>query len=294
MVHLFQSFAWILWDPPRYAFTVPLIQRDVAWYGIFFASGFIFGFFILIYLFESALSHLKDPKSLRQQAIALTDRVTWLVVLGTLVGARLGHVFLYDWPLYQNDWLAILKVWEGGLASHGGTVGIIAALWFFARSIRKQYPELTFVRLLDLLAIPAALAGTLIRVGNFFNQEILGSETTVPWAVVFGHPYDGGPVSPRHPVQLYEAACYFGIFILLFSLWRSTRGRLKEGLLIGLFMISVFGARFLMEFFKNPQSRVLDETFLSAGQLLSLPFILFGGLLLLRALRSKDLKGLVK
>lgn len=279
------SLAWIHWDPPRFAFTIPLINRDIAWYGVFFSLGFILGFFILIPLFEALLApfNSKGRKSIRQEAIALTDRITWFVVLGTLFGARLGHVLFYDWPRYERNLLGILKVWEGGLASHGGTIGILIAIGFYVRSVRNQYPQLTFTTVLDLLCIPTALAGAFIRIGNFFNQEILGPVTSQPWGIVFGHPYEGGPALPRHPAQLYEAMAYFVIFGILSFLWISRRDKLKRGFLIGIFMISIFGARFLIEFVKTPQSLVLDESILSAGQLLSLPFILLGCFFLFRA-----------
>lgn len=212
----------------------------------------------------------------KELSIYLADRLTWFVIGGTLIGSRLGHVFFYEWPKYQANPIDIFKVWEGGLASHGGTVGIMIALALYLKLIVRKFPEFTFVGLLDILAIPTAMAAIWIRIGNFFNQEILGPVTTVPWAVVFGHPYDGSAVLPRHPAQLYEAAAYLVTFCFLFLLWKRKGNSLKEGTIIGLFMILVFGSRFLIEFLKSPQSLMIDETFLTTGQILSIPFVILG------------------
>ncbi len=357
-----QLIAWIHWDPPRFAFMVPIIERPVAWYGICFAFGFTLGFFLIIPIFkrkllqnkkilerdianwpllvtdlkkgigknnsqmiaifnklsDKAQGNIKNfkikqepdeylkreilqvlssvmidsklqftrpqienlfPKaipSVKDLSVFLTDRMTWFVLAGTIVGARLGHVFLYDWPRYQNNPLEIFKIWEGGLASHGGTVGIMIALFVFLKMIHKRFPEFTFVNLLDILCIPTAMAAIWIRIGNFFNQEILGPVTTVPWAIVFGHPYDGSSPLPRHPTQLYEAGAYLLTFVFLYTLWKKSAEKLREGTLIGLFMICVFGSRFLIEFLKTPQSVMIDESFLSTGQYLSIPFIILG------------------
>ena len=194
----------------------------------------------------------KGIHTLRDLALFLSDRITWFIVLGTLVGARLGHILFYEWPKYQKHPLDILKVWEGGLASHGAAIGIMLALFVFQRIIRKNFPELTFVTLLDILAIPTAIAAVWIRIGNFINQEIVGPVTTLPWAVVFGNPVEGRPGLPRHPTQLYEAATYLLTFLLLYFLWKRREAELKRGTLIGLFMICVFGSRFLLSLSKTP------------------------------------------
>lgn len=366
MTHFHYFLAWIHWDPPRFAFTVPYIDRPVAWYGIFFALGFILGFLLIIPIFKNKLlqskkilerdiaswpllisdlkkgigkseghlfsiykrlsvkaqeavkglkikqepdeslkaeilqvlsasmidsqlqlsrSHIENlfPKAIntvRELAVFLTDRMTWFVVAGTIIGARLGHVFLYDWPRYQKNPLEIFKIWEGGLASHGGTIGIMIALFVFLKINQKRFPEFTFIDLLDILCIPTAMAAFWIRIGNFFNQEILGPVTTVPWAVVFGHPYDGSPPIPRHPTPLYEAGAYLFTFVFLYALWKRKGEQLKRGMLIGLFMLCIFGSRFVIEFLKSPQSMMIDESFLSTGQYLSIPFVIMGLVLL--------------
>lgn len=255
----------------------------MAWYGFFFATGFLLGFFILLPIFQKKLSEKKilPEKEIRELSLFLMDKLTWFVVAGTVIGARLGHVFFYEWPRYASNPIDIFKIWEGGLASHGGTIGVIVAIWLYQKSIRNKFPELSFLTLLDCLSIPTALTGTFIRIGNFFNQEITGPETSVPWAVIFGNPMEWSRVVPRHPSQLYEALAYFLIFLGLITLWRKRGSSLQEGTVFGLFMVSVFGSRFLLEFFKSPTSLMIDESFLYTGQYLSLPFILLGLLMLL-------------
>lgn len=271
------SLAWLYWDPPKEAFTIPFINLAVAWYGILFAGGFVLGYFILLPMLRRKFN---DPEGTLSASFA--DRITWFIVLGTVIGARLGHVLFYDWPYYsQNPW-EILMIRNGGLASHGGTLGVIVGLMLFMRWNKKRYPPLSFVQLMDLLVVPTAMAVMFIRLGNFFNQEILGNVTTVPWAIVFGHPADGTPPEPRHPAQLYEAFAYLATFIILYTLWKKWGEQLKPGILSGLFFIFVFGSRFLIEYVKAPQISWLDESGLQMGQLLSIPFVLFGvGLLCL-------------
>lgn len=218
----------------------------------------------------------KGLLTLKEISVFLTDRLTWFVVTGTVVGARLGHVFFYEWPRYQQNPLDIIKVWEGGLASHGGTLGVMLALFFYQRSIREKFPEFNFVCLLDILCVPTAMTAVWIRIGNFMNQEIVGPVTTVPWAVVFAQPLEGEGGLPRHPTQLYEALCYLVTFVILYTLWNKKRDQLKPGVLVGLFMILVFGSRFLVEFVKVSKGLMIDESLLLTGQYLSLPFIALG------------------
>lgn len=225
---------------------------------------------------------------LKEISFKYADGLMWWIVFGTIIGARLGHVFFYEWPYYQNNPLSIFKVWEGGLASHGGTLGVLLALYLYSRWTREKFPELNFLTLADLMCIPTAFAAVFIRIGNFVNQEILGTPSNLPWAVVFGHPIDGGPIIPRHPVQLYEAVAYFFTFVLLLTIWKVKKGVWAQGLMIGLLFICIFGSRFLLEFFKAPQaSSVMDESFLQMGQLLSVPFILLGIGLLIVSQRRK-------
>jgi prolipoprotein diacylglyceryl transferase len=218
----------------------------------------------------------KAIASAKEHGYLLADRLTWYVIAGTLIGARLGHVFFYEWPFYAANPIDIIKIWEGGLASHGGALGVILALFWFQIKVQKEFPEITFVSLLDMVSIPTALTACFIRIGNFFNQEILGPETEVPWGVVFGHPMDGTSPVPRHPSQLYEAAAYLITFCILYKLWRKWGNQLSVGMFSGLFFTFIFGSRFCIEFLKTPQSMFIDESFLQVGQYLSIPFIVFG------------------
>lgn len=344
--------AWLYFNPERVVFTVPIIDRPVVWYGLWFVSGFIVGYFMLIPMFQKILktskqlsardisswpaliSALKNnnnpitlklhrniqrsimttqktpelplqttilnainatqldraqleemfPKaifSIRQLSSLLVDKLTWFIVGGTLIGARLGHVFFYDWPRYEQNPLSIVKIWEGGLASHGGGIGVIIGLFLYYRLVLKKFPEIKFLNLLDVICIPTALVGCFIRIGNFVNQEILGTPTSVPWAVIFGDPMDGSHLVPRHPVQLYEAGAYLLLFFFLMYLWKKTKAFIHPGLICGLFFIILFTSRFFLEFYKAPQSIIMDENFLQTGQYLSLPYIAFGVFLIL-------------
>ena len=184
------------------------------------------------------------------------------------MGARLGHCFFYDPMFYLANPLKIFAVWEGGLASHGGGLGAIIALWFGTRKYKME-----FLWLIDRLIVPTALFGFLVRMGNFMNSEIIGVPTDVSWAIVFSRVDE----LPRHPAQLYEAFSYLAIFILLFSIYKLSKAKVKVGLMFGLFLTLVFSARFLIEFVKIKQADY-DTSFLmmSTGQALSIPFLLVG------------------
>lgn len=255
-------------DPDRNAFILPIINHPIAWYGILFALGFFFSYLIV-------RACLTDRLKSKEDATLLTDKLTLYTVIGAIVGARLFEVFFYAWPYYQEHPIDILKVWEGGLASHGGAIGVVVAIVYFYYSNRKRYPRVTFLSTLDYACIGGAITGCLIRIGNFINQEILGTVTTVPWAVVFLHPVDDLPVAPRHPVQLYESLFYFIVFISLFVTWKKMKGKMQDGRIAGLFFTLLFGFRFFIEWVKESQG-LQDTLFLSMGQILSVPLTLFG------------------
>jgi prolipoprotein diacylglyceryl transferase len=285
----FQNFSlsWVYWNPSRDAFTIPLLNHPVRWYGICFALGFIIGYWIFFILIHKKLSDSKTEHA-KETATILTEKLLWYVIGGAVIGARLGHVFFYEWPRYSQNLWDIFKIWEGGLASHGGTLGILIALCFYKKFVLKNFKEIHYINLLDMLCIPVAFgAGFCIRIGNFINQEILGTETLMPWGVIFGSPADGSPMVPRHPVQLYEALAGLVTFIILFSIWKINSGQVKRGVISGLFFILIFGSRFVFEYFKLPSSLMIDESWLQTGQILSIPCIVVGILLIIFGNYSK-------
>lgn len=273
--------AWISWNPDPVAFYVPFTDFPIFLYGVCFVSGFIIGYFLLIRLMSERLQN----KALAQKIV---DHLTWFVVLGTIIGARLGHVLFYDWERYKHNLLLIFNTREGGLASHGGTIGVLLAISIYYFFFFRKQTKLSLLALLDMVVVPTALVGFFIRLGNFFNQEILGNQTTLPWGIIFGHPADGGPLVPRHPAMLYEAFAYLMIFFLLLYLWYRTSVKLWQGFLTGLFFLLVFGSRFLLEFVKTPFESTIDQTVLQAGQWLSVPFIIGGIALLCWSIKTHD------
>lgn len=266
------------WDPDRVFFVIPYLRHPVMWYGLLFALGFIAGYFLVRKILAGFLIQSNLPSAeAEKEALRLTDQGIVFIVIGALVGARLGHVFFYGWDYFSQYPLDIFKVWEGGLASHGGAIGILLALAFFVWLHRKQTPKLTFLMVLDLVVIPTAFAGCCIRIGNFINQEITGIPTSLPWGVAFMHPIDGLPGVPVHPVQLYEALFYLLVFFFLLLLWRRDRTTLGSGLISGSFLTLVFGFRFVIEYLKMPQNDAFDANgWIKMGQLLSIPFVLIG------------------
>jgi prolipoprotein diacylglyceryl transferase len=229
----------------------------VRWYGLLFASSFLFGYIIMNRIFRN--ENLGE---------AVLDRLTVYMAIGTVVGARLGHCLFYEPSYYLQHPLEILAIWRGGLASHGAAIGILIAIWLFVRKEHKDY-----IWAMDRIAIVVALAGFLIRMGNLMNSEIYGVETTVPWGFVFLRNHE---VAPKHPTQIYEGLSYLLIFFLLYRIYWSKKGEHLQGLLISLLLILVFTARFFIEFLKEDQVAFEATMKLNMGQLLSIPFILLG------------------
>lgn len=268
--------AYFYWDPNSDIFTIPFIDHPVKWYGFLFVLGFFLGYLLIIPQFLKYITE-KDRVESKVIAMRLADRLLCFIIAGTLIGARAFHMFFYDFDHFRSDPLEFFKIWHGGLASHGGVIGILIGIYLFRQTV--EYPALTFLRILDIIAVPALLAAAFIRLGNFMNQEIVGTQTSVPWAVIFAHPMDHLPVVPRHPSQLYEALAYFLLFVFLYPLIKKNG---PAGKLTGLVMALGFTARFLIEFTKETQNAVIDQSFLQMGQWLSLPFILLGAYLYFR------------
>ncbi len=240
------------------------------WYGVLFATAFITGYIVTSGMMRRAG---RTPEEI--------DRLLIYMLLATVIGARLGHVFFYNPEYYLRNLHLIPQVWTGGLASHGAAIGIIFAMWLYAR----RTPNITFLWVADRIVPAVAIGGTFIRIGNFMNSEILGKASDLPWAVVF----EIAPsltaaerLIPRHPSMLYESAAVFLIFLLLIFLYRRHDSKPPEGLLFGTFLVALFTSRFLIEFTKLAHSDVEAGWILNMGSILSIPLVLYGAWLLLQ------------
>ncbi len=208
---------------------------------------------------------------------ALLDMLLIYLLVGTVVGARLMHCLAYEPDFYLSHPIEILKVWKGGLASHGGLLGVLVALYLFT----KKYHE-SYLWLMSRIAIPGALVAASIRIGNFFNSEIVGIPSDKPWAIIFSRI----DMLPRHPVQLYESFSYFALFCLLSILYLTMQPKQVTRLFPGLFFLFVFTSRFFLEFVKTKQADYQWDIPLSTGQVLSIPFILVGIIWIIWALKD--------
>lgn len=261
------------------------------WYGLMWALGFYLGYSILNRMYKSENLPSK-----------FMDKTFIYVLVAGILGARLGHCLFYEPEVYLRDPFRILFIWEGGLASHGGAFGIIFAVYLLNRNVIHK----SMLWILDRLVVPTALAGALIRLGNLFNHEIVGMPTTSSFGFKFLRhdisSYDAMAITgkntadaafaeladvnkyaqvwenipARHPAQLYEAIIYLLIFaLLMFLYWKTNSSQLK-GLLVGTFFITVFGARFFIEYIKEDQVDFEAGMLLNMGQILSIPLVLFG------------------
>lgn len=256
--------AYLVWSvDPVLLHLGPLTIR---WYGVLFALGLV-------------LANEVGRRMLERDGLtrAESERLFWYVALGTIVGARLGHTLLYEPGFYLTHPLSILFIWRGGLASHGGVVGILIATWLFARRVERP-----FLWVADRVAIVAPIAAASIRLGNLFNSEIVGRPTDVPWAVVFTRV----DLLPRHPAQVYEAIAYACFAVLLSLLYRKTRLAERPGAILGITLIGIFGFRLLIEYLKEPQVPFEASLPLDLGQILSIPLMAVGLLLVWRSVRS--------
>jgi prolipoprotein diacylglyceryl transferase len=236
----------------------------IRWYGLLFSAGFFLGYIQMSRIFARERRPAADMEPL-----------TFYMIAGSVIGMRLGHCLFYQPEYYLANPLEILQIWKGGYASHGAVVGISLALWLYARN----RPAQPFLWIIDRIAIVTSLAAFLIRVGNFFNHEMIGRATDAPWAVIFTQ----RDFVPRHPSQLYEAACYLFTFVLLRFIYARYKALTPNGLLLGVFFICIFGARFAIEFTKENQVAFENSLPLNMGQILSVPLIALGAFLAWRA-----------
>ncbi len=240
----------------------------VRWYGILYGCAFIASY----YAFKELLKFDKLPDD-------FADRALVYMILGTVIGARIGDCFFYHPQYYLQHPLEIFAVWHGGLSSHGGACGILIALYLFARKMKKPY-----IWILDRVVIVIGVAGFFIRMGNLMNSEIYGIQTSLPWGFIFER---HGESVPKHPTQIYEALYYALTYIVLRFVYRKCDNRPRPFLIFGLFLIMVFAFRFCIEFIKNPQEDFEESMRFNMGQWLSVPFIILGVISLMVSSRQK-------
>ncbi len=240
----------------------------VRYYGLLFAMGFMLGYYIIERMFKS--------EGIQQEWL---DKLFMYVVIATIVGARLGHVIFYGWDYYSQHPGDIIKIWEGGLASHGGAIGILVALYYYSKKVTKR----SMIWTLDRLVVPVALAAVFIRLGNLMNSEIYGHATDLPWGFVFER---RGEEVAKHPTQLYEAICYLITFVTVFFTYWKTKAKEKQGLIFGIFLIGIFASRFFIEYVKEVQEAWEMDMTLKMGQWLSVPFVAAGVYYIYKALKK--------
>ena len=270
----------ITWRVNPVIFTIG--DREIRWYALAFIIGFYIGYKIVERMFKQ-----------ENLNTAWLDPLLFFTLGGTIVGARLGHCLFYAPDYYLAHPIEIIKVWEGGLASHGGVLGIIIAIWFFS----KYYSHKSMLWTFDKLVVPTGLVAALIRIGNLFNHEVYGHPTDLPWGFRFVENLaywrlGSLPIfsPPSHPTQIYEAICYLLTFALCMWLYFKKDAWKKEGLIFGIFMICIFTSRFFIEFLKNVQESFEEGMILDMGQLLSIPFILLGICCIVWAMTRKAIK----
>jgi len=272
-------FLSFVWDPST-GFDLGFITLH--YYSLMFVIAFGLGWFIMkrIYVREGI-----DLEKL--------DSIFIYAVVATLIGARLGHVFFYDWGYFQHNLREIFLPFKfnpfeftgfRGLASHGAAIGIIVAMYFYSKKV-VQKPLLW---VLDRVVIPVACGAIFVRIGNFFNSEIIGQPTGTDFGVIFTQL---GEDFPRHPTQLYEAGAYLLVFLLLWFIYWKTNKREKQGYLFGLFLVLLWSVRFLVEFIKENQVDFEETMALNMGQWLSIPFIILGLYFMFRPEKKEEVRG---
>ncbi len=230
---------------------------ELRYYSLMFVVGFMIGGW---YTQKFFVKYKKDPE--------LVSSLTSYLIVGMLIGSRLAHCLFYEPDFYLSRPLEILKVWEGGLASHGGYAGVLVATWLFL----KKHKDIPFLWLMDIIAGPCLFVGGLIRLGNWFNSEIYGGPTTLPWAVVFSRV----DMVPRHPAQIYEAIGYFTIAFILCAENKYKFDKWPKGTNLAIAIILSFTFRFFIEFVKGEQSELVITEAINMGQWLSVAFVMVG------------------
>lgn len=258
-------FDFITWSVDPDIFTIPGIDWPLRWYGLMWALGLILSQQIMYHIFKAEGKPSKD-----------VDTLTLYIILATLIGARLGHFLFYDPSVFLTDPLQIILPPYAGLASHGAAIGILTGLYLFCRKLKYNY-----LWMVDRLVIVVCITGAFVRLGNLMNSEILGKPTDVPWAFVFTHVDN----VPRHPAQLYECIYCIMLFGLLFYIWKYRRYLVRNGFIFGVFLVVLWSLRFVDEFFKEVQEPFEEDLVLNMGQILSIPFVVIGIVILISTWR---------
>jgi len=266
MTHLFLSY--ISWSVDPEIFTIPGVNWPIRWYGLMWAIGLILSQQIMYHIFKVEQRPAKD-----------VDTLTLYIILAAFLGARFGHFLFYDPSVFLTDPLSIILPPYAGLASHGGAIGILIGLYLYCRKLNYNY-----FWMVDRLVIVVCITGGFIRVGNLMNSEMIGIPTTVPWAFIFEH-IDN---VPRHPAQLYEAIYCFLLFGLLYYIWKVKRHQVATGFIFGVFLVVLWSLRFVDEFFKEVQEPFEENLPLNMGQILSIPFVIAGIVILIKTRKRKE------
>ena len=278
---------YIVWNVDPVLFHLgPL---EVRWYGLMWALAILVAWGVVRKIFKNE----KCPDD-------WADKLFIYGTVGLIVGARLGHCLFYEWHLlpepvhflgitfrYGNFYLShpweMLYIWQGGLASHGGAIGLLIAMYLYNKKVTHK----GYLWILDRLVIGVAIGGAFIRFGNLMNSEIYGGPTSLPWGFVF---LRAGEVAPMHPTQIYEILYCLVTFAVIWYMYWKKKAYKKSGLIFGVFLLGIFGTRFLLEFIKLNQETFEDFMLLNMGQWLSVPFIIWGIWLIVRAVRNKSVQ----
>ena len=239
---------------------------QLRWYGLLFVGSFFLGAMILNWIYKR---EGRDPD--------LIEHLLIYLMVGAVIGSRLMHCLAYEPDFYLSHPLEIFKIWKGGLASHGGLLGVLVAMYLYSKKYKESY-----LWVVSRVAMPGALTAAFVRFGNFFNSEILGLPTDKPWGIIF----ERIDMIPRHPVQLYEAGAYLTLLLLLVTIYKKVSPDFFTKLAPGLFFTAMFTVRFLLEYTKTRQADYTTSLPFTTGQMLSLPFIALGLLWLLWVFKS--------
>lgn len=278
-MNLLLSVTWSV-DPTLFS----IFGREIRWYGLFWVIGLL----VAVYMVQLIFKKEDLPEK-------WFDSLFIYMIVGIIVGARLGHCLFYEPAYYLANPMKMLRVWEGGLASHGGVIGIIIAVFFYSRRVTKQSMLWTF----DRVMVPTGFTAAMIRFGNLMNHEIYGEPTSLPWGFKFvqnisqwmHHGAEPIYTEPSHPTQIYEALAYLVVFVITIYLYWQTDAKHRRGLITGVGIFIIFLFRFFVEYLKNVQVPEMETAMresmgLIIGQWLSIPFIIWGVWLIVNAIRK--------